>query len=75
MKQRAVLVSAFVLMIVFVLVTVAFFSSALSAKQNTSNIIPTLPYAHSIADAYASCQRSICLTAGCGLGADAAECQ
>src|SRR5258708_9699749 len=42
MKQRAVLVSAFVLMIVFVLVTVAFFSSALSAKQNTSNIIPTL---------------------------------
>ncbi|MFL5665725.1 MAG: hypothetical protein ACJ8BW_30945 [Ktedonobacteraceae bacterium] len=42
MKQRAVLVSAFVLMIVFVLVTVAFFSSALSAKQNISIIIPTL---------------------------------
>src|SRR5216683_5807961 len=42
MKQRTVLVSAFVLMIVFVLVTVSFFSSALSAKQNTSIIIPTL---------------------------------
>ena len=38
-------------------------------------INPDDPNAHSIADAYASCQRSICLTTGCGLGADAAECQ